>query len=270
MADWLKQLTGSMEKRKDIIVLHGVEGSGKSSFAGQFPGATFMMSENETGIVTLKNNGLVPDGVQWFPQFSEWSDVMDCTRQMIDSDNRPRTLVIDTGNGIESLLHRHIADTLYDGRFDKRGFMNYQEGYKSSIPVWREWLALLDQLRHCNCTVIMLCHTAVTTFKNPEGPDYDRYVAEFHKETWGAVRKFADMIVFLNFHDEVTNVDNQGRKGKAKGGRSRVYNFVRSSAFDAKHRHNLPAYMDGTGSPEGDFKQFCALLSQGKKQEASA
>lgn len=267
MADWLKQRTGAVENRKDIIVLHGVEGSGKSSFAAQFPGATFMMSENETGIVTLKNNGLIPGDVQWFPQFDTWEDVLDCTSEMIRSDDRPRCLVIDTGNGIESLLHRHITDTLYEGRFDKKGFLNFQEGYKSSIPAWRQWLAKLDQLRHQNCTVIMLCHTAVTTFKNPEGPDFDRYVAEFHKETWGAVRKFADMIVFLNFHDEVTGVDNQGKKGKGKGGRSRVYHFVRSSAFDAKHRHGLPNYMDGTGSPEGDFQQFCKLLTEGKRKE---
>ena len=72
------------------------------------------------------------------------------------------------------------------------------------------------------------------------------------------------MVVFLNFHTEVEG-QAKATKGKAKGGRTRVYHFEQSAAFTAKNRHNIPARMTGTGTPEGDFAEFCKLVKAGIK-----
>lgn len=262
MSDWLKQLKTKAEKRPDVIVLHGVEGSGKTSFAAQFPGAAFMMSENESGLITLASKGLVPEAPH-FPEFREYGHVLEATDEMVASKDRPRTLVVDTSNGIESLLHDHVAAEKYGGDWSKKGFLNFQEGYKVSVPIWREWLAKLDALRAAGTTIILLCHTRVENFKNPEGADFHRYVAELHPETWAATKKFADMVLFLNFHVEVSDVNDQTGRGKGKGGRTRVFHCERSAAWDAKNRHGLPSQFVGKGNAKDDFAEFVRLVKAG-------
>lgn len=263
MSDWLKKITRKTDKRPDVIVVHGVEGVGKSAFAAQFKEAVFMMSENETGIVKLRENGLVPE-IGWFPQFTSWESLREATKEVKYTADRPRTLVVDTVNGIESLLHAHICQTKYAGDWGKKGFANYDEGPRASVPVWREWLADLDAVRSAGTTIVLLSHTKAVKFRNPEGADFDRYVAEMHAETWSATRKFADMILFLNFHVEV--LDAKDNRGKGVGGTSRVYHTQRGAAWDAKNRHNLPAKFLGKGSAAEDFKEFVRLVKAGTAQ----
>ena len=270
MVDWLKARKSKAPKRGDVIVLHSTEGGGKTSFAAQFKDAAFMMSENETGLLTLMARGLVPD-CQFFPELTDWNDVQECTMQMVESADRPRTLAVDTSNGIESLLHNHVCQTQYDGEMTKKGFLSFGEGPKACLPIWRQWLARLDALRNKGTTVLLLCHTAVVNYKNPTGPDYHRFVAEMHETTWSATKKFADMIAFVDFHAEVGDVSGGGnvaKRGKGKGGRTRVFHFERSAAWDAKHRHGVPAMMKGTGDAHGDYLAFVDLVKQGKTKKA--
>lgn len=268
MADWLKQVKRDAQLRKDVIVVHGVEGAGKTSFAAQFPDATFLMSDNETGLLTLMSRGLIPQ-CAYFPEFSSWKDVLEATDQMIASKERPRTLVVDVLNGIEQLLHKYVCATQYDNQMTKKGFLNFMEGYKASIPAWREWLGKLDQLRNAGTTIVLLCHTAVENFRNPEGADYHRYVAELHKETWAATKKFADMIIFINFAVAVDSVNKTTGTGKAQGGQNLIYHCQRSAQWDAKNRHNLPAYFAGQGNAKKDFDEFVRLVKAGIKTESA-
>jgi len=267
--DWLKQRKETAPRRADVIVLHSTEGGGKTSWAAEFNSPTFAMSENETGLLTLMSKGLVP-ACAYFPEFQTWGEVVECTAQMVASSDAPRTLVIDTLNGIESLLFAHVCDTQYEGEMGKKGFLAFQEGPRAAVPIWREWLGKLDALRSHGTTVVLLCHSAVVNFKNPTGADYSRYVAEMHDVTWSATKKFADMVVFCEFHTEVGDVTAMGAKrGKGRGGRTRVYHFERSAAFDAKHRHGLPASMTGTGSARGDYEAFVELVKAGIVQPAT-
>ena len=133
------------------------------------------------------------------------------------------------------------------------------------IPIWREWLAKLDLIRNAGSTVVLLAHCRAVNFKNPEGADFHRYVAESREKIWEATKKFADLISFLNFH---TEVEKDGTKRTGKGGKTRVYHFERSAAFDAKHRHGLPARMLGKGTTEADFAEFCKLIVAGEKKPA--
>ncbi len=263
MSDWLKQRKKKAPKRAEVIVVHSLEGGGKTSFAAQFPGANFLMSANETGLHTLTSKKLIPE-CNYFPEFRLWNDVLDLTEEMIAAPDklRPRSIVVDTVNGIETLLHRHVCERDYGGNMTKNGFLSYKEGYLASMPDWRAWLDRLDKLRNLGTTIVLLCHTKIEKYNNPEGPDYHRFVAEVEAPTWGATRKFADLVVFLNFATEVSDVtggENKKKTGKGKGGLTRVYHFDRMAAFDAKQRHGLPTKFVGTGSAAGDFKEFVKL-----------
>ena len=264
MSDWLKQLKRGAERRKDVILLYGPEGTGKSSFAAHFKDPAFVMSEHESGIVTLESKGLVPE-VGVFPELEKWTDLDELTDELIAAKDRPATLVFDTINGLEALCHDHVCQVEYDGNFSKRGFLNFQEGFKASVPYWRRFLGKLDALRNLGSTIVLLAHSQITAFKNPDGADFDTYSPELHDRTWGPTKKFVDLIIFLTFHTVVESVDQTG-KGKGKGTTQRMYYFERSAAHTAKHRHGLPPNMAGTGSAQGDFESFCKLILNGEKK----
>lgn len=266
MPTFMSQLQKTAKKRPDIIVAYGLEGSGKTSFAAQFPGATFMMSDNETGLLTLMSRGLVPD-CPYFPPFSKWVDVMTATNEMIESSDRPQTLVIDVLNGIQTLCFQYVCDTQYDGDWSARGFMNFQNGYKESQKPWRSWMSLLDTLRDRGTRVLMLCHAQIENFRNPEGADYHRYTPEMHKEIWPITKKLADMILFINFATQVQDVDKATKKGKAVGGQNLMYHTRHSAQWDAKNRHGMAPYFMGSGSAEADYAEFVKLAKAGVKSK---
>jgi hypothetical protein len=112
-------------------------------------------------------------------------------------------------------------------------------GYDVAQADWRTLLTALDRLREeRRMGVLALCHSKVAPFKNPEGPDYDRFTPDLHAKTWSLTHKWADLVLFLNFE---TYVD-AGRTPRAKGqgGTRRVLCTERTAAFDAKNRHGLP------------------------------
>ncbi len=261
MGDWLKQRKKTVAKRPNIITLYSIEGGGKTSWGAQFPGACFAMTDSETGLLKLMEGGLVPD-CDYFPEWRSWADVVGCSAELIESKDRPRTLVVDTINGAQWLLVDHICETKYGGEMTKKGFLNYQEGWSACLPEWRRWLSQLDRLRNLGTTVVLLAHAKATTFKNPTGENYFRYVADLHEELWSAVRKFSDVVAFLNFHTEV-------HEKTGKGGRTRVYHFQRDAAFDAKDRLGLPASITGKGSSSADFAKFVEAVKAGSKRGGS-
>lgn len=267
--DWLKARKFKAPKRPDIIVIHSIEGGGKTSFAAQFPDATFMMSAAETGVVTLSSKGLIPD-VGYFPEFKGFDDVLDVSHQIAaasDAD-RPKTVVVDTINGVEILLKGKAIHQHHNG--DALAFESWGgQGYKAIQAEWFEWIQALERIREAGSTVILLSHTRVVTFKNPDGTDYSRYVSELSEPSWNAIRKVADLIAFVNFNTTVEKDSKTAIKGKGKGGKTRVYYFERAAAWDAKQRHGLPEMMVGTGSAKGDFDEFKRLLVESAKSRAT-
>ena len=107
--------------------------------------------------------------------------------------------------------------------------MAYHKGYEiAANSDWTDLLDKLDALRDKGMSVVLLGHTRVAPFKNPEGEDYDRFQPDLHKKTAAALTRWADAVLFANYYTEVED-------GKGKGG---------SPAFDAKNRVGLPPVLD--------------------------
>ena len=59
----------------------------------------------------------------------------------------------------------------------------------------QETLDKLDALRDRGMSIVILGHTKIASFKNPEGEDYDRFQPDLHKKTAAA---FAEIFANLN------------------------------------------------------------------------
>lgn len=213
------------------------------------PKPLFLMTKNETGLITLIQNGQLsptpwmrfPRGTSRFADEAEtWTEALSMIQALLTDDQPFQTLCLDTLNGLERLCHEHVCQTSYDGDWGEKGFLGFQRGYDTALNEWRKLLNLLDRLREQRgIGTFALCHTQVKTQANPLGPDFDRYVPNMHKKTWDLTHGWADLCLFGRFEVEVLAEKSKG-KGKGKGGGTRVLYTTYTACWDAKNRHGLP------------------------------
>ena len=65
--------------------------------------------------------------------------------------------------------------------------------------------------------VVILCHTATRSTKNPDGPDFDRIVPSLSKPAWDYTCKWADMILRGSFESTAQKDNPKGRFDRLKG-----------------------------------------------------
>lgn len=235
----LSAIRTEAQKTKPSILFHAVPGFGKTTFGALAPNPIFLMSKRETGLETLINNNLVPQ-VAHFPEIEDWLSLLDAIAALTEEPHDYKTVVLDTINGFERMLHEHVCQRDFNNDWTDRGFTGYMRGYEVSQNDWRAMLNELDTLRRArNMIVILLAHTRIESFKNPEGTDYSRYEPDLHKKTWALTHGWAEIVLFGNYY---TVVD---KDRKAKGGVQRILYTQRTAAFDAKNRHGLPEEIDG-------------------------
>ena len=118
-------------------------------------------------------------------------------------------------------------------------------------------------------TILILSHVKVAPFKNPDGPDYDRWVADCHAATWSLTSKWADAVLFGRFNDG-TRSDRKNVKAKAVGGTHRVICTERTAAWDAKNRYRMPAVIDIPADPAANWPTVWSALTAGGAQPTHA
>ena len=245
------------------VILHGVEGWGKTTFGAFAPSPVVLMSGGETGLETLIDAGQLPP-VDHFPEIGDWHGLAEAL-ELIEKGGKHKTVVLDTLNGFERLCHEHVCQKEYGGRWGKDGFTSYSQGFEASLPEWKKLLCRLDDLRRAGIGIVALCHSKVAPFRNPEGADYDRYQPDMHHKTWSLTHRWADIVLFANFY---TAISNEGGKAKGQGGKERIMFAERSAAYDAKNRHGLPTEIEVQDSPESGWKSFIDALRNAPKKYA--
>lgn len=245
------------------MILHGVEGIGKTSFAAMAPKPIVLMGRGETGLETLIDNGQIPD-TPHYPELQTWPEVMAAMADLEREEHQYKTLIVDTVNVLERLCHEEVCRKSFNNDWSDKGFMGYHRGFEIALADWREFLIAVDRLReNKRMGFIGLCHTKVHNFKNPEGPDYDRYVPAVHSKTWELTARWADMILFANYETFVQA--ERGARPKGQGGQNRILYTERSAAFDAKHRHGLPTEIEMGGDGRNSWNVFQKALVEAKK-----
>jgi hypothetical protein len=219
---------GSGHPSKNI--LYGVEGVGKTSLCSHAMKPFFIMCAGETGLLTLIDNGLVPE-IPHADPFSSWPVLMQFL-ELVAEGKIPdmKSLHIDSVGTAQNLMIDHLIETECKG--SRSRYSDYGHGVKISTPVWREFLAVLDRINRNGVQIWLLGHTVVQPFKNPEGSDYHRYSLQLQDAISELTRQWADNIFFLNYHTEAD-------KGKGLGGTERYLYANRTPAFDAKNRCGL-------------------------------
>jgi len=261
--------------------MHAGVGFGKTSFATYTTKPIYLQTRGETGLDALIQSGQVPP-TPHFPEIQSWAELTGAIKLLRAENHDYKTLVVDTANGAERLMHEFVCERDFDGNWTDKGFMGYMRGYEVALADWRLFLNSLDDLRkERGMTIFFLLHTRIKTFRNPTGADYDRYVPEMNEKTWGLTKGWLDCILFGNFEITVSGTGRSAdpnRKGKAAETATRIlYTNSDNPVFDAKNRMGLPSEIVLGDSAAEAWKNFAAALKEARrpaaesgKQEANA
>lgn len=213
------------------VAIYGTEGGGKTTWASGAPAPIFLPGEDGTNHLDVAR----------FPRPESWGDVLDSIRTLTADPHDFKTLVIDTIDGLEPLCWKYVCDK--GGKTDIESF-GYGKGYNAALDEWRLFLAALERLCRARAmNVILIGHAQVRTFKNPVGPDYDRYSMKINDKAAGLIREWTDATLFATYEEFSVKDERNANRVRGVSSGARIVHTQRSAAWDAKNRFDLPEPM---------------------------
>ena len=240
------------------IVLYGVHGIGKSSWAASAPNPIFIQTEK----------GLKEIEADKFPLATSYQEVLDFIEVLSDEDHKYKSVVIDSLDWLERLIFVEVAKAKAVDSIEEIGF---QAGYKIALKRWDEVLNALDNLQEKKkMAVIGIAHSQVKAFNSPESEPYDRYQLDLHKHAAARVQQWADAVLFLNYKTYTSKLKVGAGKEvvRAMGTGERVIYTEEKPAYQAKNRYDFPAEISFTKN--NGWNEFKKHFKTKPKKEPAA
>lgn len=215
------------------LLLHGVAGIGKTTFASKIPKVVFVSAEDGGGDLGF-------DRIQ----VDSWTAVLAAVTDLTRDPHEYETVVFDTIDKMERFLWAQLVAAAKGATSIDDVGGGFNRGYMAALAEHEKLAVALDALRvKRRMNVVIVAHTVVKTFKDPEGPDYDRYMLAMNDKAGRMWTGWADAVLFANHEVRVVQRQNAKltEKGKARDEvpDRKLYTTPRA-AFDAKNRYTLP------------------------------
>lgn len=244
----LKRMSADQPPR---ILVYGSPGIGKTTLASEFPSPIFLQIEDGTpGDVEISGWGR--------SDLVGFNDVMDAVGSLYSDEHEFKTIVVDSVTELQRLV---FAETCARG--DEKGNaksniedFGYGKGYVYAQRVWQEFLDGVNALRRDRgMAVVLIAHSTVERFDDPETVSYDRYELDLHSKSVGMIERDMDAILLLKKPVTVQKEDQGFNKERARadGGNSVFIHTSGRPAFIAKNRYGMPdkvLYQRGAGYAE--------------------
>lgn len=226
------------------FLIYGQESVGKTTLAAHAPKPIFI--DLEEGSHELDVDRVLFEGNQVSP--STYEDLLSAVVDISTEGHDYQSIVIDSVDRLESLIWDYCLrrDSGKQGPLNKSGRKldsiegyGYGKGYVVALDVFRSFLVHLEMLRRRRgMNIIVIGHTHIRPFKNPEGDDYDRYWLRVHTGIASQVKEWVDVVGFACFESFGKGSDDRKTKGYATG--RRLLKLTHAAAYDAKSRIAMP------------------------------
>lgn len=247
MAISLSSLKRGAEAPPPRILIHGVAGVGKTTFA----------TSAEKSVVVRTEDGLGTIDVPHFPLANTFEEVMEAIYALYAEPHDFRTVVVDSVDWLEPLVWKRACLDNGWGSIEEPG---YGKGYLAALTLWRQYLDGLNALRdERGMTVIQIAHTDIKRFDSPEHEPYDRYVIKLNARAAALLQEHSDVVLFANYRISTVKSDVGFKKTvtRALGSGERVLYTAERPAFLAKNRYGLPDTLSL------DWPSFAAAMPPG-------
>lgn len=230
MAISLAQLNRANAPKPPRILIHGVAGVGKTTFAAEANNPVFVQTEDGLGTIPAAN----------FPLARTFEEVLESLASLYTEDHDFKTVVIDSVDWLEPLVWGKACRDNGWGSIEDAG---YGKGYVAALTLWRQYIDGLNALRDDRgMTVVQIAHTDIKRFDSPEHDPYDRYVIKLHTRAAALMQEHSDIVLFANYRISTVKADVGFNKkvNRAMGSGERVIHTAERPAFLAKNRYGLP------------------------------
>lgn len=227
------------------ILAYGPEGVGKTSLAAD-AGALFADIEGGSGELDVARYPFNPGEPDEFKPRS-YDQLVDMVDDLIaNPEHGFRALCLDTADALEALIHQHLCKKYKVDSIEKIGG-GFGKGYRAAVEELRRFLSKLDTIRAQGVAVILVAHARTTTFKNPEGPDYDRFGLKVYdgKEASfaGQLKEWCEIVAFIHFESGAKKEEDE-KRARGWSTNRRIVQLARDAAWDAKWRLTVPMEME--------------------------
>jgi len=257
----LSSISKGRARKAPRIVLLGVEGVGKSTFAAQSESPVLIPMKGEQGVDEID--------VSKTPKVSSYNELMEVISALYQDEHDYKTVVLDSASALEPLIWDEACAR--NGNVDSIEKIGggYGKGYTEAAKVWRELTEGLDALREDRgMSSILIGHVITADFNDPETDPYTTYTFDVHKKAAAWLYRWADAILFANFKRAMVQKTEQGFKKETRrgvGSGQRYLYTEKRPAHPGKNRYGLPYEM------ALDFAQFKAAVdASGTTNEQAA
>lgn len=216
---------GKIEAPKKVL-LYGVEGVGKTTFASQWPSPVYLCAES--GTEQLDVDRLVEPRT--------WADVLQALDDVVAEDHQYRTLAVDTVDWLEPYVWEAVCQRHRWPSIEAPGF---GRGYIEALTEWRQFLRRLDAVRQRGLHVLLLGHAHVRRVQPPDSEPYDRFTLKLQDKAAALLREWADAVLFACY-ETTTARSKDARVARAWSDGARILRTRYGGAWDAKCRWPLP------------------------------
>ena len=256
----LEQVQHGRTPKPPRVLCYGVEGVGKSTFGSQAPKPIFVQCED----------GLDEIDCDKFPLATSYDDVAAALTDLRREKHNYETVVIDSLDWLERLIWDKLCEQHGVSSIEKVDG-GYARGYTHALTFWREIIDHLNALRNRNGMVVLLiAHSKVERFEDPEASSYDRFAPRLHKHAAALVSEWCDAVLFATRKIRTQSEDagfNRKRTiahALGAGGGDRIMRCVGGPSCVAKNRYGIT---DELPLDWAAFVQAMSSNQQGAKQD---
>ena len=224
--------TGKQVKPRRIL-LYGIHGIGKSTFASSAPRPIFLDLEDGIGDIDCDKSDPI----------TEFGGVIGAISWLVTNSHDYQTVVIDTADWMESLIWKAVCQRNNAASIEKVGG-GYGKGYIFALDEWNFFIRGLEALRNKRgMHAIVLAHCQIEKFNDPETDSYDRYAPNLNKHASALLQEWADEVLFASRKKFVRKQDVGFNKERtiAVNSDERYMQTQETAGVHAKNRLGLPA-----------------------------
>lgn len=231
-------LLGSIVKGRQClprrVMVYGVQGIGKSTFGAMAPKPIFIQTEEGSNDIECDR----------FPLANSLEEVKQQMATLYTEPHDYQSVVVDTLDAGEPLIWAAVVEEYGQAKGIKTiEEFGFNKGYHYAVAKWRELFRGLQALRDDRgMMIILLAHSTVQRFENPETSGYDRYMPKLHKFAAALIQEWCDEVLFASYR-VYTKAEDKGfnqKVTKGLGAGERILRTEERPAHLAKNRLSLP------------------------------
>lgn len=224
-------LEGVVKTKRDgpyRALIYGPHKIGKSTWANCSPKPIFIQTEDGLHNIEAESFGLC----------ETLQDVTNCIKRLAQDEHDYETVVLDTADWLEKIIHINVADS---NDVDTVANVGYGKGYVEAANKYNFILSGLQTLYTKGMNVIILAHTEIKTFHDPMTESYDRYQIKLRENVAETLQEWVDVIGFAQEEFKLKEEKQAyGKRHRPKSKGKRVLRLSGGASFDAGNRYNLP------------------------------